>query len=247
MKKTIYLHIGKHKTGSTSIQNYLNENKEFFCESGFFVVESLLDEIVKKRRGTFPSRGVFPSNCANVAHIAIRNDLLTPRRIRGLEKKRSYIRKIVDAYYINKKIRGFECELIILSAEAFSFIRTFGERLILRVMFRGFFVIPIVFFRDSKSWLSSWGKQLANIKNSSKGYELSTEGIFDFSENSWLVDDDAIVKVFGRETIVVSYENSLDKDGSVIPSFLESLGLNPKNCPSWSEYWFNKSKDKKLK
>ena len=33
--KRLYLHYGMHKTGSTSIQNYLDRNESFFADKGF--------------------------------------------------------------------------------------------------------------------------------------------------------------------------------------------------------------------
>lgn len=40
--KTIYLHIGTFKTGTTAIQRFLKENSKWFSEQGFFIPDSQL-------------------------------------------------------------------------------------------------------------------------------------------------------------------------------------------------------------
>ena len=42
MKKQIYLHIGIHKTGSSSLQSYLIKNVEYLYQNDIYFNESLI-------------------------------------------------------------------------------------------------------------------------------------------------------------------------------------------------------------
>jgi len=61
--KTIYLHIGKHKTGSTPIQRYISENSSFLESNGHFVVLNTLGKI-----GCHGIKVENLTNCTNFAH-----------------------------------------------------------------------------------------------------------------------------------------------------------------------------------
>ncbi len=233
--KKIYLHIGKHKTGSTSIQQYIDRNRSFLAENKIFVLDNSVSDLVRKRI-------IVPTNCTSIAHIAIRNNLQTQIRIRNLDIQRHFLKKIKDAIIMNGRLHSVIATNIIISAEAFSFMRTFHERLILRIMFKGFSVHPIFFSRNADDWLTSWRGQLKKLMIKNNINESISNTIFDFRENSWLTDDKAIVRTFGKNTRVISYEHALNEHGSVIPAFLSFLDLVPSNCPPWDGIWLNKSK-----
>lgn len=68
--KTIFPHIGKHKTGSTSIQHYLSNNYTFFEEMGFCIITTDMTS----KNIPLANR----TNLAEIAHLVIRQGLKTP-------------------------------------------------------------------------------------------------------------------------------------------------------------------------
>lgn len=234
-KKNAFLHIGKHKTGSTSIQKYLADNIGFFRVNGFDVIlNSIIPSSMIKTN---------PANCAGLAHLFIRDDLETPVRLRGNfiyndEERVKVVREAKLSLYRQ------ESEKIIISAEAFSFFRMQSELEALYDFLDVFRVVPIFFYRDPVSWMRSWELQLIPLRRKLNILNPRSEGIFDFRPNSWLLDDDAIVDLFGEQTIALSYDEHVERDGSVIPMFLRSLGLSPKDCPAWDGVWCNDSASK---
>lgn len=239
MKKRIFLHIGKHKTGTTSIQHYLLRNADYFNGAGYYVVKNILFDC-----GTVGRTNL--TNCTNLAHVAIRNSLQTPIRIRNRVHGRSYIEKIRTAYLINFKLHSIDCPNLIISSEAFSFIRKLHEIVILKIMFKGFLLTPIVFFREKNEWLRSWRHQMRNIMQVFDIESNVPRGVFDFRENSWLIDDSSIADIFGKQLEIINYETAVKMYRSVIPPFLESIGLEPSACPSCDDLWLNRTAEKRL-
>lgn len=233
--KTVYLHVGKHKTGSSSIQHYTYQNRDYLSEKGYRVIDNSIAGVIR----------AGPANCINVAHIILRSSLKTPVRIRGRDSHRKYLQKITSAMAINKKLHQCRASRILLSAEAFSFARTLPEKVILKTMFQGFHLKPILFVRNKEDWLESWKTQLQNLQNTHGIVDPPLEGIFDFRPGSWLVDDRAIARFYGNNTVVISYEKALMESQSVIPCYLKSVGLCPDECPGWEEFWYNRTVNKK--
>ena len=234
--KNIFLHIGKHKTGSTSIQHYLSNNHSFFQEMGFHIITTDMTS----KNIPIANR----TNLAEVAHLVIRQDLKTPVRLRRNSFQEGFFNRLKEINQINRQLQAIKSENIIMSAEAFSFIRTRSEMFLLHFMLRGFTIIPIVYLRDKESWLESWYTQLIPLRKKLDLIDLPSEGIFDFSSDSWLVDDEAILRVFGEKTIAISYDRCLKEKASVIPSFLDALGLSVVDCPEWKDIWQNNSRNK---
>lgn len=232
--RTIFLHIGKHKTGTSSIQHYLTVNSEFFKKMNFHVAEQDIYPFVCRKSG-------LTANCTNVAHIAIRSCLQTPLRLRNSDIVRTYAQRIKDALFVNFKLHKIADSDIIMSSEAFSYIRNYRERLVLMAMFKGFNVVPIVCFRNKKDWLKSWRAQTDNLMKNRPVNTTDPAGIFNFSNDSWLVDDDAIARIYGKKTRTINYDQAISQHGSVIPAFLDIIDVDTGQYPSWAGIWRNRS------
>ena len=148
-----FIHIGTHKTGTTSFQQFLYDNMQALLFQG-------VDPLADFERA--PPIGPKAFNVRNIAHLFIRPELLTGPRLRGRtpmlddEHKRLFEDALVER--INRSL----FPKIIASAEAFCFLRTdqerqhmsaFLSRLNRRVRF-------FVVFRDDESWRQSWIKQV---------------------------------------------------------------------------------------
>ena len=226
---------GKHKTGSTSFQRYLVENIGFFRGKGITVVENGVS--------SRPSVGRKPRvNCFNLAHNLLRPSLLTPVRLRGRLPIPDAQDQREGSILANRMLKNLPGEALLVSAESFSFLRTPTERENFDYMFDGFDVLPVVVFRDPKSWMQSWEKQVRRLKKNFWTGNTTADTIFDFSEYSWLVNDDSIRDFFGTVTCSLTYELALEKFGSIIPAILTELNLPLADCPPWDQMWENRTK-----
>lgn len=227
MKRQLFLHAGKHKTGSTSIQRYLADNDSFFMSEGLKVVTHSLGP---------SSSGIPSTNCVDIAHSVIRPDLDTPYRLarnRGHPTEPAEQRR--DALEFGRILANTEGDALVVSAEAFSFLRTPAEQEVFRLVFAEFEVTSLVFFRNPSDWMESWIRQTSTLFANFGHRRRSVTSIFDYGPDSWLVDDRAI-EAFFPECRPLSYEDAIDGNGSVLPVFLEALGLRPQECPPWDAY-----------
>jgi len=237
MRKRVFLHAGMHKTGTTSIQRYLTKNRKWFAARGYFVMGDL-----EASRLRWRSKFGRSANCYRIAHLAIRPDLETPMRItapENLAPSRGIDRLIRD---VNGYIRRQRCHNIIISSEAFSFLRSTSEGQIVRQMFANHHVVPIIFVRDKTKWMESWKSELSKHLDLAD-VQTSKLEICNFSQDSWLVDYKGIERFWGKSGKYLSYDESLGRFGSVIPTFLGALDLDLSQCPPWDEFWLNKGDD----
>jgi hypothetical protein len=233
--KCLHLHFGTHRTGSTSIQAYLAGNKDFFASMGFSVVGDFnpLDD---------PDAGMrFGTNCFRIAHVVIRPSLNTPMRMIGGCRILTGEQRESAIHSVNAAISAERHDDVIISAEALSFLRTTEEHDCFDRMFGGMKRHPIGFLRDKMDWLRSWRAQLTNQSLICHPNAEPGMGIFDLSPNSWLVQHETIRSFFGPEGSFFSYEDEMARNGTVLPAFLESIGLDPSRCPDWRSLWENNS------
>ena len=238
--KKLFLHCGTHKTGSTSIQKYLNSNMEFFSEKGFCLIQP------PRKTGDF--RMVYhDANCVEMAHTIIRSELKTPIRMRGLQKVAlDYEDQLKVAKKFNADLHDQTGKALIVSGEAFSFLRTQKERAVFDIMFKGFDVRPIIFLREPFDWMESWKKQTAKLFQQFGAMENRKDSIFNYEMDSWLLDYKALAAFFQPNGRILSYGEELKNFGSVIPAFLRELGFSPDECPPWQDVWANKTDKSEL-
>src|SRR5262245_9521309 len=67
--KTLYLHVGTHHTGSTSIQHFLQQNREALKRARVRVIRDHLSNTINEY------------NCMSIANAFIRPSLMTPARL----------------------------------------------------------------------------------------------------------------------------------------------------------------------
>lgn len=128
-----------------------------------------------------------------------------------------------------------------MSGEAFSFLRTSKERTVYDLVFDGFDVRPILFLREKQSWLRSWQKQTALLQETFPDADMSADSIFNYSDQSWLVEDHKIARFFGPRVCTLNYEAEVSENGSVIPAILRELGIASHEAPPWDHIWLNRS------
>ena len=234
-----------HKTGSSSIQRYLMANRQFLEGQGYRVVDDHLTGFA------FQKPGGIAVNSYGFAHFILRKSFASPIRLRHDEVEIAGSERPQRIADVNRILRDIaEQDHLIISAEAFSFLRTADERAVFDAVFDGLHVQPIIFFRERESWVESWTKQVSKLREKLERKELLhgvqvegyEESVFDLGPNSTVGHERVIRDFFGPDGTYLSYEDALEKWGSTIPGFLIALGLEPEHCPDFQDYWFNKTR-----
>lgn len=219
--KTVYLHIGAHKTGSTAVQNFFSLNRDKLIEKGI----------------------LYPkfSRHQDLPHHVILRPLVEPRindhiwsfpnseHIGSIDSIRALLKEEEEAS---------QCDSLLISTE-FLFVNKpiFGNIVCgvdfadyVKELFSGYKVKPIVYLRNQCDWIESCYVEAV------KGAHTCYCGSFDeyFFENIEALDYrqylEPWVKQFGNDLIVRCYENNKEK--GVERDLINILGL------SWGEREF---------
>jgi hypothetical protein len=233
MTRQIIIHAGQHKTGSTSIQTYIELHRDFLSARGITPCRDWSEDLTEERMAELPFNAKF------IANAVLRQSLLTPVRLQTGATSMSDAEWELAARRINARLHATAGNTLLVSAEAFSFLRQPAEARRLDMLCDGFERRCLIFLREPKSWLDSWKVQITHSDLVSKPGAKAGEGIFDLGPSSWLVDHDAIRAFWGENAIYLSYEGEVARHGSVIPAFLAALGLDPAACPSWEGLHLN--------
>jgi hypothetical protein len=212
------VHIGVHKTGTTSIQAFLRDHERELHAAGWH----------------FPN-GWLQLNCHFELGLAMLNrDRLTPSRTRGGDWHDSAWRRDV-VHQVRRELERRD-ERLIISCEELSLFRFREELASLRMLVDDATIV--IYLREPARWLESQRDELTKPTN----VGLSNDrGAFNYLEqDSWLVDYDARIEGFARffeDVRVLDYDAELEADGSIIPSFCRQLGIEvPRSAGG---YWLN--------
>lgn len=227
--RKIYLHIGSHKTGTTSIQSFMFHNKG----------------LLKQRGKSFYSGSIIESNHVELHVASMRPDRYSPIKInKQLFPTSGFIEEA------KRKILSFsqsedECDLV-FSAEGLFYLRYPDELKRLRNILPSGEVEVVVYLREKYSFLESYRRQLTKM-----GISLSRDKkSFSYvEEDSWLVDYDDLLFAyrgeFGEDCVkVFDYESVMHLEKTVLFSFVRCLGLNESLLGVDlldDKYWLNRS------
>ncbi|MEM7240726.1 MAG: hypothetical protein AAF429_00940 [Pseudomonadota bacterium] len=162
--KKIYLHMGSHKTGTTSIQSTLFNFKE---------------ELKEKNFEYFGGKKAHPN-----LYSAFKSDPMEfPwNRLSGLSKEDIIQRDQKSLKNIERKIKASECETLLFSSEFLSMLNP-SEMQNLKGFFDQFGdVHAVYFYRELQSWISSDSQQLSKVGFATRPttFEVGIMRIFDF-------------------------------------------------------------------
>ena len=209
MKKTVYIHIGPGKSGTSAIQSFLAKNNETLKKYGYFYPE--IDDIFSSSKGV-----VTGGNSATLAKSFLAKD--HPFSINEAEKS-----NIVDKF---KRVLSSTSYNIILSSELFSMLNS-EQVLRLKSIIKDYdYDISFICYlrRHDEIIESDYAQQIKMHKHSRPIDEEYFNRIihsYDFTriinqfENS-LGKDSAIIRV---------YEKQQFKDNNLLVDFLFALGL----------------------
>lgn len=213
--KTLYLHIGTHKTGSTSLQKWLSEHEPFLNENGY---------------------GLYKGKHNRDNHVELY--LAAMRYNRDSFRKQSMPTFHFDDGYtrsVAKRVQGFisaaDQRNLIMTSEGLSLLRHDDEIQRLRAVLGSDCeqVKIILYLRNKKDYLRSYRLQLQKKKGRSPSKDYWSALYVE--DDTWLIDYqqliDAYGGVFGFNNLRwIDYDQEMSNQGNIIPSFIEALGLS---------------------
>jgi len=229
----IYLHIGTSKTGSKSLQKFLDDHREELHECGWAFYRGFL------KNG---------SNHTELHLATVRETCETIGRLKWPEAKGDDYRKKIAA-----KIKDFLKEKIppnaIFSNEGLSFLREPEELKKLSDMLNVLNdqIKVIVYIRNKSDFISSYKDQI--LKNKGRSLSKNPKSALYLGEDAWVANFNPLIQVyqnqFGKENVLVlNYDIELEKRGSVLPSFVKALDLPEDFVIKNNNYHLNKRSNK---
>lgn len=223
-KKAI-LHIGTHKTGTTSFQHWLRiHHKRLATEHSITIYE-----------GLFQNNREIALLCADGTR-----QYPTMRRIPewNTETWRHHVEK-----HVLSQIEG-QTQTLLLASETLSFLRNPAELSELAKLLATREVTVVVTLRQPEQYLRSWAEHLTR-----DGFALSDDphSFAYVQPDSWLADYDSLLaayrKQFGQKSVrIVDYEAEIEMHGSVIPGIMKHFVTDTDNLPEWHGVFKNSSK-----
>ncbi len=220
------VHIGFHKTGTTSIQSFLWQQRERLAARGIVFFEGQH----------------IPSNHVELHTAALRQERITPFKLRqgvtGGPDYRSSVEHRLARFYAEQA-----GDTVLFSAEGLSYVRWPDELSWLRSVLVGRVTI-IAYLRNVVSYESAYRYSLdANRMPPSE----DRQSVAYVAPDSWLWDYEMRLRpfreAFGDENVIVrNYDSETAQDGSVIPSMLRVLDIEDLFAPAeWKGLRLNQS------
>lgn len=216
--RTLHLHIGRHKTGTTSFQHYLATNQD--------ALEELEIGLFTTRISPFSESDLLPSWAHEIPLVFIRPEFDFILRIATSDHN---LNEAIMLETIRQNLAS-NTQHLIASHEALSYVRERHELEVLKEMAEqcGRKVRIYLVIREHATWLESYRKNIASFaqtapNNSSYHY---------LEKDSWLFDNAALIEVyeavFGKgSVIVIDYEQSVVDNGDICGPLIESMGFGP--------------------
>jgi len=226
-EKRIVIHVGIHKTGSTSIQEFLRTHRE----------------ALRTLNVDFFSGAHLPSNHVELHVAAMRLERASPFKMSAGIVVDEVYRQNVQAR-VRQYITQSNCRCIVFSAEGLSYLRYEDEMNRLKAMIPTGRIEIIMYLRNAAGFLASYQREMtkhtlpAIIESDSFAYT---------GKDSWLVDYESRLagfrNAFGAQNVIaLDYDHELRTAGNVIPSFLNVLGVADHfHVQDWSGFFLNRT------
>jgi hypothetical protein len=228
-ERDVVLHIGTHKTGTTSFQAVLASTASPLADLGVHVFRSQVSDIASwshelpliavRRELTFPLRCMFPDSTLPSMQSEMRQHVISEMQSTA--------------------------QRVIASHEALSFVRTPREVETLVDVLDARSCRVVVVLRDPESFLGSWKRQLATMGYATNSPYPDSYMNTDFSSwlTEWDVMIDAYAAVIGHEAItVLDYESEVRSRGTIIDGLWSACGLPSVLKPNADVPWLNRSR-----
>jgi hypothetical protein len=187
-KRQIILHIGTHKTGTTSLQAALGENRQ----------------ALKKQGSEYYTGSFTPNNHTELFLSTIRENTTTfAGQKHNISNKHELYEKTKDE--LHTFISKSNSPTLIFSAEGMSYLRTEQECNALKNLFPSditdFKVIVVL--RDKNEFLESYRKMIE--KHPNRKVSKNPNSGFYVENDTWLIDFEMLIKIYKKtfENIVI--------------------------------------------
>lgn len=224
--KQCIVHIGFHKTGSTSIQHFLQMYRDRLKAYGYWF---------------------YSGQHINKNHVELHAAAMRSERESTFKLKSKL--EFNEQYFLNTKARLSDFfkkvgrNSAIFSAEGLSLLRYSDETERLASMLMNNVSI-IAVLRNEKDYRRSHSSQLKSV-----GFSDITDRDSHayMEEDSWMFDYELRLKsyreTFGRENVhIVDYDIAIDRDSSIIPSLLSLLKIEHLfSSEDWHDIRLNQS------
>ena len=210
-EKSVILHIGTHKTGTTAVQDLLDS------------IRPQLASINTR----FYSGIYSPQNHVELHLAAMRPGRMSPYKLMsGIAVDKPY-RDAVLAH-VGSYLELCPADRIIFSAEGLSYLRFDDEIDWLCSLFGDCKVQVVVYLRNKADFLRSYRNMLIRQNWTSNSHRESFNYV---EEDTWLLDYEGLLRVyrkgFGTEAVtVMDYDAEVAKHGGTVGSFLSLLGFD---------------------
>ena len=224
-----YIHVGIHKTGTSSIQEFLGKHRSELKRLG-----------VEFYTGTLKA-----NNHVDLMLATIRPERMTPYKmlIRDEVELDDAFRADVFAS-VSDFIRNSTAKVLLFSCEGLSFLAHEDELNSLKALFdaQGVTAKIILYTRNPKDFLASYA---AELKKHPSPAVITRDSFAYVGQDSWLIDYPSRIAAFarvfgGRNVLHADYDEALRSDGTVITSFLKILGLESQfPATAYQDLWLN--------
>lgn len=216
------VHIGLHKTGTTSFQKWADR----------------WQENIAALAGVHYYQGRFDRS-----HFEL--GLLSHRANRSMAVRSRYPDWCLDEWqaHVRAHIRAEverPVETLLCSTEVLSHLRHRDEveRLVELLAPRGLTVVVVL--REPADFLASYAAELAKRGIQPSPYRDSFAYV---ESDSWLVRYDELIDVYSRvlgpqNVRALAYEDHVERDGSIIPALARACEIDPDEIP-WQGIWRN--------
>ena len=231
------LHIGFHKTGSTSIQAFLGRFRGRLAELGLAVYEGMQvpDNHVELQLA------ITTNGLLQKAGMATRPVLQALRA--GYTADAAYRSRVEDR--IRRFAESAKEPIAVFSSEAVSVLRTDEQLCWLKSVLPGPVSI-LAYLREPQAYLEAFRATMKLLGVAESDDPTSVAYV---KEDTWLADYEARLapfrRTFGTENVVViDYDERVAAEGTVIPSFLRVLGVEAAFQKSdWDSVFMNRRRD----
>lgn len=220
-ERRLLLHIGTHKTGTTSFQKSLKVNRQALIARG---IRPVLDRVY--RDGAY--REHRAGQHFTFAHLILRPEVMTSQRINGHVPSPGDRVRARRLDRMAERIRASDSADVILSSEQLCLLRTDEERerLARFVAQTGRAVRTVCAFREVEDWRASWHDELIK-RDDGRTAVIDAQPEDARITAPWYFDTDAIRGFWETFNLTeIAFDKSADMVARVYEAFgIEAVGL----------------------
>jgi len=217
----VVLHIGFHKTGTTSIQHFLWRHRDRLSERGIAFYEGRH----------------IPHN-----HVELHIAAMAPERMTPVKKSRAISGGLDYRNEVEQSLQHFFSSVgantYLFSAEGLSYLRSPEEFAWLKSVLPEPVTI-VAYLRQREEYAAAYRHMISGMMAESD----DPQSVAYMRPDSWLFDYETRIsgfrEVFGDDLVVRNYNAEL-QGGNIIPSFLQVLGIADAFKPDDFQLFLNK-------